>query len=71
MEDQLWDPKDTLDMGFVLVRAVVGENDAIADFTVVFGILFSRNKSVAMSTIASFSPTTAPTSANPISSVSS
>ena len=69
MEDQLWDPKDTLDMGFVLVRAVVGENDAIADFTVVFGILFSR-KSVAMSTIASFSPTTAPTSVNPISSVS-
>ena len=42
MDDQLWDPKDTLDMGFVLVRAIVDENDAIIDIARLFEISFSR-----------------------------
>ena len=69
MEDDLLDPKDTLDMGFVLVSAVVGENDGIVDIV----IDFRENKIskiLAMSTIASFSPTTVSTRTNPISSVS-
>ena len=68
MEDQLWDPKDTLDMGFVLISAVVGENDGIVDMV----IDFRENKIskiLAMSTIASFSPTIPLTSTNPISRV--
>ena len=36
MEDDLLDPKDTLDMGFVLVSAVVGENDGIVDIVIDF-----------------------------------
>ena len=67
MEDDLLDPKDTLDMGFVLVSAVVGENDGdiVIDFRE-----NKISKILAMSTIASFSPTTASTRTNPISSVS-
>ena len=68
MEDDLLDPKDTLDMGFVLVSAVVGENDAIVDIVIVFREN-EISKILAMSMIASFSSTIARTSTNPISRV--
>ena len=56
-------------MGFTLVGAVVGENDAIVDIATDF----RENKipkTTVKSAIASFSPTTARTSTNPISRVS-